>query len=202
MNILAELFLTFAKIGCFTFGGGYAMISLIEENCVEKKQWITHDDMMNITVIAESTPGPIAINCATFVGYRQAGLSGATAATIGMIVPSFLIIFTISQFLEHFLEIRWVAGAFGGIKLAVGILIANAAVNMLQKMKKKPFPMITVTAAFAVMLLGSLFSVHISSIVLMLAAGAVSLALFTFSSGEKGGQGAQSGTARKGGASK
>ena len=76
MRVLFELFLTFAKIGLFTFGGGYAMISLIERACVEKKKWITHDEMMNVTVIAESTPGPIAINCATFVGYRQKGLTG------------------------------------------------------------------------------------------------------------------------------
>ncbi len=74
MGILPELFLTFAKIGLFTFGGGYAMIALIEDSCVEKKQWITHDEMMNVTVIAESTPGPIAINCATYVGYKQKGL--------------------------------------------------------------------------------------------------------------------------------
>ena len=70
MNILLDLFLTFAKIGLFTFGGGYAMISVIEHNCVEQKQWITHEEMMDITVIAESTPGPIAINCATFTGYK------------------------------------------------------------------------------------------------------------------------------------
>lgn len=108
MNILADLFLTFAKIGCFTFGGGYAMISLIEDACVEKKKWITYDDMMDMTVIAESTPGPIAINCATFVGYRQYGLKGAAAATIGMVLPSFLIIFFISHFLDHFLEIGWI----------------------------------------------------------------------------------------------
>lgn len=86
MNILPDLFLTFAKIGLFTFGGGYAMISLIENSCVEKKGWITHDEMMNVTVIAESTPGPIAINCATFVGYKQKGLIGAIAATIGILI--------------------------------------------------------------------------------------------------------------------
>lgn len=84
MNLLIELFLTFAKIGLFTFGGGYAMISMIENACVENKKWISHDDMMNITVIAESTPGPIAINCATFVGYKQRGLIGAIAATMGI----------------------------------------------------------------------------------------------------------------------
>ena len=93
MNLLLDLFLTFAKVGLFTFGGGYAMIALIENTCVEKKQWITHDEMMNITVIAESTPGPIAINCATYVGYKQKGFAGALTATIGMILPSFCIIF-------------------------------------------------------------------------------------------------------------
>ena len=87
MNTVLDLFLTFAKIGLFTFGGGYAMISLIENSCLEKKQWITHDEMMNVTVIAESTPGPIAINCATFIGYKQKGLAGSMAATIGMVLP-------------------------------------------------------------------------------------------------------------------
>ena len=92
-NILLDLLLTFMKIGFFTFGGGYAMISMIENNCVEKKKWISHDDMMNVTVIAESTPGPIAINCATFVGYRQAGFLGSLIATLGIVLPSFVVIF-------------------------------------------------------------------------------------------------------------
>ena len=107
MNLLLDLFLSFAKIGLFTFGGGYAMIALIENTCVEKNQWITHDEMMNIAVIAESTPGPIDINCATFVGYKQKGFAGALAATVGMILPSFCIIFAISRFLDHFLEIAY-----------------------------------------------------------------------------------------------
>ena len=124
-NIMLDLFLTFAKIGLFTFGGGYAMISLIENSCVEKKQWITHDEMMNVTVIAESTPGPIAINCATFVGYKQKGLTRAIAATIGMVLPSFCIIFLISMFLDNFLEITWIAHAFMGIKIAVGLRSAG-----------------------------------------------------------------------------
>ena len=95
-NILFDLLLTFLKIGLFTFGGGYAMLAMIENSCVTEKGWISHDDMMNVTVIAESTPGPIAINCATFVGYRQAGLIGAAAATLGVTIPSFVIIFAIS----------------------------------------------------------------------------------------------------------
>ena len=100
MPILIELFLTFVKIGLFTFGGGYAMLSIIENICVEQKNWITHDEMMNITVIAESTPGPIAINCATYVGYKKGKLPGAILATLGVTIPSFVIIFVISMFLE------------------------------------------------------------------------------------------------------
>ena len=112
MSIAVELFLTFLKIGLFTFGGGYAMISIIENNCVEQKKWISHDEMMDITVIAESTPGPIAINCATFVGYKIAGMLGAVAATLGVVLPSFVIIFVISTFLDNFLEIPFIANAF------------------------------------------------------------------------------------------
>ena len=149
MNLLLDLFLTFAKIGLFTFGGGYAMIALIENTCVEKKQWITHDEMMDITVIAESTPGPIAINCATYVGYKQKGFAGALIATIGMILPSFWIIFVISKFLDHFLEITWITHAFQGIKIAVGILILDAAIKMLQKMQKKPMPRVFMEVSVA-----------------------------------------------------
>lgn len=181
MNLFLDLFLTFAKIGLFTFGGGYAMIALIENTCVEKKQWITHDEMMNITVVAESTPGPIAINCATYVGYKQKGIVGALITTIGMILPSFCIIFAISKFLDHFLEITWIAHAFQGIKIAVGILILDAAIKMLQTMQKKPLPKAFMLCAFAAMLLINIFSVRISSIVLMLAAGLISLIIFMVS---------------------
>ncbi len=178
MSLLLELFLGFAKIGLFTFGGGYAMIALIEDACVEKKRWITHDEMMNITVIAESTPGPIAINCATYVGYKQKGFAGALAATVGMVLPSFCIIFAISMFLDRFLEITWIAHAFQGIKIAVGILILDAALKMYKKMQKKRQPVIIMICAFAAMLLIDLFSVRISTIVLMLTAGVVSLFIF------------------------
>ncbi len=178
MSLLLDLFLSFAKIGLFTFGGGYAMIALIENACVEKKQWITHDEMMNITVIAESTPGPIAINCATYVGYKQKGIIGAVAATIGMILPSFCIIFLISLFLDHFLEITWIAHAFLGIKIAVGILILDAAIKMIQKMQKKWMPRVFMICAFIIMMLINIFSVRISTVILMLAAGVISLIIF------------------------
>ena len=176
--ILMELFLTFAKIGLFTFGGGYAMIALIENACVEKKGWITHDEMMNVTVIAESTPGPIAINCATFVGYKKGGFIGALIATIGMVLPSFLIIYLISMFLDNFLEITIIAHAFKGIKVAVGLLILDAAITMIKKMHKKVLPRAIMLCSFAVMLMINLFAWNFSSISLMLIAAAVSLSIF------------------------
>lgn len=178
MNILPDLFLTFAKIGVFTFGGGYAMLSMIENSCVEQKKWITHDEMMNVTVIAESTPGPIAINAATFIGCKQAGLLGAVTATLGVVLPSFLIIFAISSLLDHFLEITVIASAFKGIKIAVGILILDAAVTMVKKMHKKLLPRAIMLCSFAAMLLINIFSWNFSSISLMIIAAIISLTLF------------------------
>ena len=188
MPVLIDLFLTFAKIGLFTFGGGYAMISLIENDCVEKKRWITHDEMMDVTVIAESTPGPIAINCATYVGYKKGRLPGAIIATLGIVLPSFIIIFLISKFFDRFLEITWVANAFRGIKIAVGILIVDAAVKMLIKMKKKPMPMIMVVCSAVAMILISIFSVNISSMVLMIVSAFIGIVMFIIGSHAKKGE--------------
>jgi len=178
MKILMELFLIFAKIGLFTFGGGYAMISLIENNCVEKKKWITHDEMMNITVIAESTPGPIAINCATYVGYKKAGMIGAIISTFGIVLPSFAIIYLTSVFLDNFLEITFIANAFKGIKIAVGFLILDAAITMIKKMPKKILPRIFMSGSFVIMFTINIFSLNFSSIALMLIAGVISLVIF------------------------
>lgn len=184
MKKLTELFLTFAKIGAVTFGGGYAMVGIIEHVCVEQKKWMTHEEMMDVTVIAESTPGPIAINCATYAGFRQAGIPGAIAATLGIVFPSFAIIYLISMFLERFLEIRIIASAFTGIKLCVALLILNAGINMVKKMKRKtPFSLGIMAAAFAIMLVSALTAVKLSSILLMLCAGLVSLCVFLVKKG-------------------
>ncbi len=203
-SILLDLFLTFAKIGLFTFGGGYAMIPMMERNCVEIKGWITHDEMLNVTIIAESTPGPVSINCATFVGYRQAGLWGALVATLGMVLPSFVIIYVISVFLENFLEITVIANAFKGIKIAVGLLILDAGLNMIGKMRKQhrkanadeanaPRTVALQTAIMviscAMMLAINIFSWHISTIILMLAAALIGLAVFMARSFYKRGDG-------------
>ena len=178
INILIDLFLTFSKIGLFTFGGGYALISMIENNCVERKKWITHDEMMYVTVIAESTPGPIAINCATFTGYKKAGLPGAVVATFGIIVPSFAIIYLISLFLDNFLELTIIANAFKGIKIAVGILILDAAVTMIKKMHRKKTSAIIMVCSCIAMLCINIFSLNFSSFSLMLISAAASLIIF------------------------
>ena len=154
------------------------MISMIENNCVERKKWITHDEMMNVTVIAESTPGPIAINCATFTGYKKAGFVGALAATLGMIVPSFVIIYLISMFLDNFLELTIIANAFRGIKIAVGLLILDAAITMIKKMHKKKLPKTIMACSCIAMLCINIFAWNFSSISLMLIAAFVSLTIF------------------------
>ena len=177
--MLPELFLTFMKIGMFTFGGGYAMISVVENACVEEKHWITHDDMMNITVIAESTPGPIAINCI-----------GAAVATTGMILPSFLIIYLVARFLDSFLEISWIAHAFEGIKLAVGILIIDAGIKMLRQIPARMIPRLHRTAPYSGG--GESCAVHdqpkyreggLTMIYLELFAGFLKVGLFSFGGG-------------------
>ena len=132
------LFLTFLKIGAFTFGGGYAMIPLIQREVVDRRNWITGEDILDIVAIAESTPGPIAINSATFVGYRVAGFLGALAATLGVVIPSFAIILTISCVLQEFQHIQAVQYAFMGIRAGVLALILKAMWSMYRQCPKDP----------------------------------------------------------------
>lgn len=177
MPVIIDLFLTFAKIGLFTFGGGYAMIPIIEDICVEKKKWITDDEMMNMTVIAESTPGPIAINCSTYIGFKQKGFLGAVFATLGIVLPSFCIIFLISMFFDNFLKITFIKNAFIGIKAAVGVLIVDAAVKMFKKIKKTALSVTLTVLAFLALLAFNVFSVNVSSVVILIAAAVVGLAV-------------------------
>lgn len=183
MPILVQLFLTFGKIGLFTFGGGYAMIAVIQSICVERKGWISEDEMMNIAVIAESTPGPIAINAATYIGLKQGGLAGAVCATLGIIAPSFAIIFAISMVLEPFLAIPLVNSAFRGIQAAVGLLIFSAGLNMVKRMKPAPLPRAIMVCAFAATLAAHLWALRVSTVALMLAAAVVSLCVFVAKGG-------------------
>ena len=145
---LWSLFCTFFKIGAFTFGGGYAMIPLIQKEAVENKGWVTDDDILEIIAIAESTSGPIAINSATFVGYRTAGVLGAACATFGVVVPSFVIILAISYVLEQFQELKAVQYAFNGIRAGVLALLFKALWGMYQKSPKGWAAYVVMAAAF------------------------------------------------------
>ena len=148
MKKLFELFLTFMKIGGFTFGGGHAMIPLIQKEAVENKKWVTDDDILEIIAIAESTPGPVAINSATFVGYRTAGVLGAAFATFGVVLPSFLIILAIAYLLNSFMEIRAVQYAFMGINAGVLALLFKALWNMYKKSPKGWVSYVVMGASF------------------------------------------------------
>ncbi|MBR2309776.1 MAG: chromate transporter [Oscillospiraceae bacterium] len=142
------LFCTFFKIGGFTFGGGYAMIPLIQKETVENKKWITDDDILEIIAIAESTPGPIAINSATFVGYRTCGVLGAACATLGVVLPSFVIVLLISFVLEQFQELKAVQYAFNGIRAGVLALLFKALWGMYKKSPKGWAAYVIMAAAF------------------------------------------------------
>ena len=177
-KMLCSLFASMFKIGLFTFGGGYAMIAFLEREFVEKKNWLSHDEFMDLIVIAESTPGPIAINCATYIGYKVGKGSGAVAATLGMVMPSFCIIYLISLFFNQFLSITWVSSAFRGIQSCVVFLILSAGLKMLKKMKKTVFSVATAASTFACMVTFWLMGVRFSSIFYILISGCLGIAVW------------------------
>ena len=177
-HVLKDLFVTFFKIGLFTFGGGYAMISLVEDECVGKKHWITHDEMSYLVVLAESTPGPMAINSSTYVGYKKGGMTGSIASTVGVVLPSFIIILIIATFLDKFLDIVWVANAFKGIKVAVGILILNAAIGMMKHIRREKMPVIILVLSTVIMLVVNIFAIDFSTIALLTIAGGFTFMLY------------------------
>ena len=168
MSILLKLFITFLKVGLFTFGGGYAMISVIENACVQKQKWISKDEMLDIIVIAESTPGPISVNTATYVGFLQKGIIGSFIATLGLILPSFLIIYFISLCFDNFLEISFIANAFKGIKIGVGVMIFDAGLNMYKNLSTKTLIKLIFLFSFFLMLYANIFSSKISSITIII----------------------------------
>lgn len=177
-KLVLTLFLCFFKIGAFTFGGGYAMLALLENEFVEKKGWLTKDEFLDMLAIAESTPGPIAINSATFIGYKTAGVIGSAAATLGVVLPSFIIIFIISLFLDKFLQFTLVANAFRGIQACVVYLIGSTGIKLFKQMDKKALP-ITIMSIILVCMIGfSLFAIKFSSIVFILITGIIGIVSF------------------------
>ena len=172
------IFLTMLKIGLFTFGGGYAMIALLENEFVEKKKWLEKDEFLDVAAIAESTPGPIAINAATYIGYKNAGIIGSIMATLGICIPSFVIIYAISLFLDAFLSLTLVAYAFKGIQICVIYLILSAGLRMFKQMKKNVFNIIIISATIICMVGFSLFAVKFSTIFYILISGVLGVAVY------------------------
>lgn len=172
------LFLTMLKIGLFTFGGGYAMIALLENEFVAKKKWIEKDEFLDLTAIAESTPGPIAINAATYIGYKNAGIIGSIVSTLGICIPSFSIIYAISLFFDEFLSLTLVKCAFKGIQVCVVYLILSAGLKMLKQMKKTAFIIIIIVTTIVCMIMFSLFAVEFSTIFYILIGGALGVAVY------------------------
>ena len=172
---MLELFIVFFKIGLFTFGGGLAMISIVEDHCVNKYKWLTSKEMDELVIVAESTPGPIAINCATYTGYKTKGLLGAIVATTAISLPSFLIIYFISTVLDNFLEIKLISYAFMGIKIAVSYLILDVGIKMALKLDKSYFKYLVVLISFLTLFIINVKSLSVSSVLIILFGALVNL---------------------------
>ena len=182
-----ELFFTFLKIGAFTFGGGYAMIALLQNEFVAKKKWLSPDEFLDIVSISESTPGPIAVNTATFIGYKKAGFQGALFSTLGVCMPSFFVIFLISLIFEKFLEFEYVGFAFKGIGACVVYLIFSAGIKMLKGLKATLFSKIIFCVSLIAFVAFSLFAIKFSTIYFILISGIAGIFVYLFSA-VKGGK--------------
>ncbi len=176
--MLWTLFYTFFKIGLFTFGGGYAMIANVKEEVVEKFGWLSDDEFIEMIAIAESTPGPIAINMATYIGFKKKGVLGSVFATLGVVLPSFIIIFLISLVLDRFMANKYVAYAFVGIKSAVAFLIIKAGIDMFIKLEKKLLPVLIFWLVVGVLLAFELLSISFSSVFLILIGGIIGIVAY------------------------
>ena len=185
MKKYLSMFLTMFKIGLFTFGGGYAMIALLENEFVEKKKYLPKEEFLDMVAIAESTPGPIAINSATYLGYKRLGVLGSLSATVGVVLPSFIIIFVISLFFDAFLSLKPVEYAFRGIQVCVVYLIFSAGWKMLKSVKKTVFSITIVSAVFLCMVVLSLFGVKLSTILYILICGCVGLFVYLLNTMKK-----------------
>lgn len=178
---LLKLFLAFFKIGLITFGGGYAMIAIIERELVERKKWLEHEEFLDVIAIAESTPGPIAINSATYIGYKLGKVLGSIFATIGVVLPSFIIIFAISLVFDAFLSLEYVQYAFRGIQACTVFLILSAGIKMLKKLKKTVLNIVLGTCTLICLVAFSLLSIKFSSIFYILIGGVVGVIIYLVS---------------------
>ena len=188
MSKTRELFGTFFKIGAFTFGGGYAMVALLEHEFVEEKRWLTREEFLDMVAIAESTPGPVAVNSATYIGYKLAGVAGAAGfPPARAALPSFAVIYLISLFFDRFLQLTVVANAFKGIQACVIYLILSAGIKMLKNLQRTPFNTAVVAVVLAAMVGCSMLAVKFSSICCILFCGAAGVLAYAVGQGKKGG---------------
>ena len=173
MNVYLDLFLTFARIGGLTFGGGYAMLPMLQEEVVRKKGWATNEKLMDYYAIGQCTPGIIAVNTATFVGNKYKGALGGIAATLGVVFPSLVIISVIAAFISNFAELAVVRNAFAGIQACVCVLILNAVVKLMKgAVKNVPAILIYLAVLAASVFFG------LSPIILVVASGLAGVAVF------------------------
>ena len=175
---LFSIFLAMMKIGAFTFGGGYAMIAFLENEFVDKRGWLDKDEFLDLAAIAESTPGPIATNAATYIGYTRLGFLGALLATAGMCLPSFFVIYLISLFFDAFLSFEIVGYAFRGIQVGVIYIIFSAGIKMLKEIKKTVFNVSVICAVTILMMVLSLLAVHFSTVFYILICGTLGLVIY------------------------
>ncbi len=184
INRMLSLFIAFFKIGAFTFGGGYAMIPLIQKEVVDNKKWVTDDDILEIIAIAESTPGPIAINSATFIGYKTCGFFGSFFATLGVVLPSFIIITIIAFFLSNFADITAVKYAFFGIRAGVLALLLKSFWGMFKKCPKNVISYVIAALAFAVSVLSFTLDLGINTLIIIISAAVIGL-IYSFIASKK-----------------
>lgn len=169
---LVDLFLSFCRIGGFTFGGGYAMLPMIQKEIVEQRKWATEDEIMDYFAIGQCTPGVIAVNTATFIGYKRKGILGGIAATAGVVFPSIVIVTLIAAFLNNFAELEIIQNALGAIRVVVGVLILNAVIRMWKKTSVDKICIAITIIAFIVS-----FFLNISPIIVVVIGGGLGLLL-------------------------
>ncbi|MBR2461112.1 MAG: chromate transporter [Clostridia bacterium] len=187
-RLLHSLFLTMLKIGLFTFGGGYAMIALLENELVNKRGWLTKDEFLNTVAIISSAPGSIAVNISVYIGYKLAGIMGSVCATLGVCLPSFVILYAISLFFDAFLSFTAVQYAFNGIRACVVYLILTAGIRMLKKMDKTVFSVVILGITVACMISFSLLAFKFSTVFYIIASGLLGLVAYAFSILKKRGE--------------
>ena len=185
---LLNLFLTFLKLGIFSIGGGPTMLTLLQGELVEKKKWITNDELMEMTAVAESTPGPIAINLATYLGYKKGGFFGALLSTLGVIITPFVLMFCISLFLENLLSFEAVKYAFMGVKVGVVFLLLRVTFTLVKSLKKDWFGITLLSVVTTAMILFTIFAINFSAIYFILLGAVLGLLIYGIIPKKRGGK--------------